>query len=300
MHKILLPMSRMTRLRNSYRYPLQASLASRIPLINRRIPMSGYWRRQPIAATRLAEEYMGKAFDSAPDMGQLCSTVARWSSGASDAADRAMSVAERGREAADRAVRGGARARQVADRARRRLRGEREFRMRMTLPGVLVGVAIGAFGMYYLDPREGRRRRALVKDKVAHSRHVFTRDIPETLEKRGRFLRGKVRGVGHEAAELIRINGHHEVVDDETLVDRVRSEVLRDNRYKAGEINIDAYHGSVTLRGQMQPEDARRLLHAVKDVEGVRQVRSYLHAPGTLPPNKAEVFEKEHVPGMRP
>lgn len=271
MHEILLPTNRLTRIANSYRYPFQAALAARTPLINQRVPMRAYWQRQPLAATRAAEQYIGSMLGRRREMGWMCSNIARW---ATDA-------------------------RQSTMRTRTRFGDDGGYPMRVTMPRVLAGIAIGALGMYYLDPREGRRRRALVRDQFAHGRHVLTRDIPETIEKRGRFLRGKVRGIGHEAAELIRINGHHEPVDDETLVDRVRSEVLRDNRFKAGEINIDAYHGSVTLRGQMQPDDARRLLHAVKDVDGVRQVRSYLHPPGTLPPNKAEVYEKERVPGMQ-
>src|SRR5450759_2178373 len=49
-------------------------------------------------------------------------------------------------------------------------------------------VSIGAAAMYYLDPHSGRRRRALVRDRLAHSRRVITRDVPKVAERRGRFL----------------------------------------------------------------------------------------------------------------
>jgi hypothetical protein len=66
---------------------------------------------------------------------------------------------------------------------------------------------------------------------------------------------------------------------------------------KAGEINVEAYDGCVTLRGQLEhPGDIRRLVEATRRVEGVREVRSYLHLPGTLPPNKAEIYEREVAP----
>jgi hypothetical protein len=47
------------------------------------------------------------------------------------------------------------------------------------------------------------------------------------------------------------------------------------------------------LRGQLdEPSDIERLVSATKHVDGVNEVRSYLHLPGTPPPNKAEVFER--------
>jgi osmotically-inducible protein OsmY len=85
------------------------------------------------------------------------------------------------------------------------------------------------------------------------------------------------------------------VPDDDTLVARVRSEVLRNGT--AGQINVDAYEGCVTLRGQLDHyEDIQRIVHRTRHVDGVREIRSYLHLPGTLPPNKAEIYLKERVP----
>jgi osmotically-inducible protein OsmY len=146
--------------------------------------------------------------------------------------------------------------------------------------------------MYYFDPQQGRRRRALVRDRIAHGRHLLLRDVPHTVERRGRFLRGKARGVGHHAAGLAHINGRHVHAHDETLVDRVRSEALRHAEVAPGRVNVEAYEGCVTLRGQLDyAEDVGRLIDETKRIEGVREIRSYLHLPGTLPPNKAESYE---------
>ncbi len=167
---------------------------------------------------------------------------------------------------------------------------------RRPLPVLAVGVAAGALGMYYLDPHAGRRRRGLVRDRLRHLRNVVTRKMPRTVERKGRYVGGVAKGLRHDVAEMVHRDGHHaHVVDDETLVARVRSEVLREREIKAGEIHVDAYEGCVTLRGQLEHEDdIRHLIEAARHVEGVREVRSYLHLPGALPPNKAESYT--HVP----
>lgn len=283
MHDILLPHHSLTRLRNSYRFPAQAALAARIPFVGRRVPMREMWRHRSLRRARLAESLMTTAAGTPSLAAALCSNAARATVGAT----RRFAGAPAVRRSA-RAVQHGAG--RVADAARRapavprtRIRGWGSFAAAMV---------VGALAMYYLDPHQGRRRRALVRDKAAHARRVLVRNLPRRLERRARFVGGVVRGIGHDAAHLVGADGHVPYVDDEQLVARVRSEVLRDPDIKAGEIHIDAYEGCVTLRGQLEREsDIRRLVAATKRVEGVRAVRSYLHLPGEPPPNKAEVYE---------
>jgi hypothetical protein len=161
---------------------------------------------------------------------------------------------------------------------------------------VIGAFALGAFLAFFLDSHSGRRRRALVRDKIAHGRRVVRRDVPRIAQKRLRFLGGVAKGVGHNAAELVPHHLRRGAVDDETLVARVRSEALRGNGVRAGEIHVDAYEGCVTLRGQLEDEDEiKRVVAAAGRIEGVSQVRSYLHLPGTPPPNKAEALANGHV-----
>jgi hypothetical protein len=161
---------------------------------------------------------------------------------------------------------------------------------RRTLPWLAVGAATGACVMYFADPHAGRRRRALVRDRFAHLGHILTRRVPGRVERRMRFMRGVATGVRHDAAAFVRVDGHEGFVDDETLVARVRSEVLRNQHVKAGEIHVDAYEGIVTLRGEVGAHEISDLVTATTRVEGVRGIRNYLHTPGTLPPNKAEGY----------
>lgn len=166
---------------------------------------------------------------------------------------------------------------------------------------LVVGVTAGALGMYFLDPHAGRRRRGLVRDRLVHMRRVATRQVPHTVERKGRYVGGVAKGLRHDAAEMVHLDGHHAAVDDETLVARVRSEALRQRDIKAGEIHVDAYEGCVTLRGQLERDtEIRHLVEAVRHVEGVREVRSYLHLPGTVPPNKAESYTRVPAEFARP
>ena len=257
MHQILLPKSRLRRLRNSYRHPGQAAAAARLPVAGRRVPMRAYWRRRPLPLPR--------RIDEAP--GQALSGARRGAAAASDAGHRAWL-------AAGRAWR------------------DRRFDARL-LPLVAAAVAAGAVSMYYLDRQQGRRRRALVRDRFAHTRRLFGRELPRRIERRGRFVRGVARGLRHDAGDFVHRDGYHAAIDDETLVQRVRSEAMRHTSVKAGELNIDAYEGCVTLRGQIADDGAMELLlDRVAAIDGVREVRSYLHLPGTLPPNKAAAYER--------
>jgi len=265
MHDILLPANRLVRLRNTYRYPFQAAVAARLPLIGTRVPMRPYWRRQPLNVMRPVERYLDHHVRATSRSGAWCSAAAL---GATDATRRA------------------------AETTRRTVRTDKRI-----MPMLVAGAVAGGLAMFYMDPQEGRRRRALVRDRFAHLGHLLTRDVPRRVERRGRFMRGVAKGVTHEAAELVHIDGGHAgFVDDETLVARVRSEVLRNRHFKAGEIHIDAYEGCVTLRGQVDERDMHELIDGTKRVEGVREVRSFLHTPGTPPPNKAEAYKPHPAP----
>jgi BON domain len=255
MHDILLPHSRLARLRNSFRHPRQASLAARIPFVRRRVPLRGFWLRRPARVLPAVRDSVARLRPAGISADLIPITPS-------------LPVVHK----------------ESVPPTRRRS-------ARSAMP-VVACAAAGALAMFYLDPQQGRRRRALARDRVAHVAHIFRRDLPHSVERRGRFLRGKVRGIGHEAAELAHINGRHDYVDDETLVDRVRSEALREAGVPPGRINVDAYEGCVTLRGQLDSEeDIDRLISDTRRVEGVREIRSYLHLPGTLPPNKAQSYQ---------
>ncbi len=291
MHDFLLPNSKTSRFLASRRHPDQAAILARVPLLSRRVPMREYWRKQPIDMTRMRRHAMGDAMDAVRAGGYSAGMGAR------------SIFSEGGRRVAQRregghSMRGGHAASHA--RARRpRMREVRDWwqhRPRLGMPMLVVGASLGALVMFVFDPGQGRRRRALIRDKLAHMKNVMTRDMPGRVEKRGRFFRGVARGIVHETADALPFNGHP-IVDNETLVARVRSEVLRDDHIKAGEVLVDAYEGCVTLRGQLEhPDEIRQLVRETAHVEGVREVRNFLHLPGTPPPNKASVYTRWQVP----
>jgi hypothetical protein len=287
-HEILLPSSRTARFLNSRKHPDQAALVARLPILGRRVPMREYWRHQPIDMSRVRERLLPDARDAAADARYGLMMGGR----RLVAKQRAMRMSRHQRHHAQHHA---SEMQQMMGTRMGRMRWRWSNRPRLGVPMLLAGSALGALTMFLLDPAQGRRRRALIRDKVARMRRVMTRDMPHTVEKRGRYARGIARGIVHETTEALQFNGHPVESDNETLVARVRSEVLRDERIKAGEIHVDAYDGCVTLRGQLQhPNDIRRIVRDSANVAGVREVRNFLHLPGTPPPNKASVYLRWH------
>lgn len=305
MHAFLFPHSRAYRVKESLKHPDQAAILSRLPVVGRRVPMRAMWRRQHVSPRRMlghvardgrhmAERRMPSwlpqqgatmmdalrdRVDGRPHLG----LPHRSSRESYDDGHAHLDVPYHVHEpSVDRAG---------DDAGMQTGSGLSAAPFVIAAATALAGAALA----YYFDPVSGRRRRALVRDKLARVRNVTTHDVPGRVEKRKRFLQGKVRGVQHGITDIM--HPHRGLTDDDTLVARVRSEALRSARIPAGEIHVDAYEGCVTLRGQLEGDDMiRRLVSATRHIDGVREVRSYLHLPGTLPPNKAEVFEKERVP----
>ena len=46
----------------------------------------------------------------------------------------------------------------------------------------LITFGLGALTMYLLDPEQGRRRRALLRDQFTHAKHVARRKVRTELE----------------------------------------------------------------------------------------------------------------------
>jgi hypothetical protein len=66
----------------------------------------------------------------------------------------------------------------------------------------LTGLALGAGMAYFFDPRNGRRRRAIARDKMlSWARHaeIYT-------EKKARHLRNRAQGLAHEARNFASVN----------------------------------------------------------------------------------------------
>lgn len=153
--------------------------------------------------------------------------------------------------------------------------------LRSRLTRTLLVAGVGAALQYFLDANRGRARRVRTKDQAL----AFARRNQDRLSDKREYLEDRAHGLAHEVA-----HPHGEAPDNyQTLVDKIRSEVLGGAKYTERTINVDAAHGVVSLRGELKhPEDIRELREAVAKIPGVREVQSYLHLPGTPAPNKPE------------
>lgn len=127
----------------------------------------------------------------------------------------------------------------------------------------LTGLGIGASLMYYLDPERGRRRRALVRDKLAHAASIGAVAIATT----GRDLTHRATGAVARFRGMLR----NESIDDVVLVERVRAQLGRCVSHPH-DIDVDATGGRVRLRGHVPQAEQRGLLEALERVRGVREV----------------------------
>lgn len=131
----------------------------------------------------------------------------------------------------------------------------------------ILGMATGAAMMYITDPVVGRRRRALVRDKAVSGLH----DAEDTLRRTGEDLRNRTTGT---VAEM-RGRMTEEHVDDQTLVDRVRSELGTVSTHPRA-IRVRASDGCVFLEGDILRKEVDTVCRAVKSVRGVSEVRNNL------------------------
>lgn len=135
--------------------------------------------------------------------------------------------------------------------------------------------------MYFMDPERGRRRRNLTRDRIlARTRRI------------GRWFRGLIRGAASETYGVSHRIVHFvpretEIADDETLRQRVESQLFRDRHVPKGNMNVSAEHGMIILRGELDsPIEIAQLEERVRHIAGVRGVQNLLHPHGTPAPNK--------------
>jgi hypothetical protein len=151
----------------------------------------------------------------------------------------------------------------------------------------LIGLAggTGALLQYFADPRRGRRRRHVARDRL-------TATFRRTIWRSRRYLRllnGKFYGAATRSRH--RDAPCNPAPDDNTLRDRVESQLFRDRSVPKRNIKINVSEGVVELRGQVAHPD---YIHAIEEkvghIPGVQAIHNYLHPPHTPAPNKVPVL----------
>jgi hypothetical protein len=138
-----------------------------------------------------------------------------------------------------------------------------------------------AMAMYLLDPERGRRRRHMLRDQMM----ARMRRMGRAMVGMWRGAAAETYGVSHRIIHLV--PRETDIADDETLRQRVESQLFRDRHVPKGHLNISCEHGMVTLRGELDdPTEIARVEERVRRIPGVRGVQNLLHMQGTPAPNK--------------
>ena len=146
---------------------------------------------------------------------------------------------------------------------------------------VLRYVGLGALITYFFDPENGRRRRALARDRIP----ALFRRGSERLERTGRGVAAEAYGVKQKVKHVK--EQEKPQPDDVTLARKVETEIFRDAEVPKGQINVNAENGVVVLRGEVEgAELIKDLEKRTKKVQGVKEVENLLHTPGSAAPTK--------------
>ena len=133
-----------------------------------------------------------------------------------------------------------------------------------------VGATLGAAATYLLDPRRRDTTIATVKSTAT--------DAASTAK-------GAAATAKDAAAKAQSKVGSSDEPDDVTLARKVESEIFRPADAPKGQVSVNAEHGVVFLRGQVDDQAwIDRLGSEAEAVDGVQAVRNLLHLPGTEAP----------------
>jgi hypothetical protein len=144
------------------------------------------------------------------------------------------------------------------------------------------GAALGAGLMFLLDPRGGKRRRALIRDKVARG----SRLAREYGGKWGRHAAQEARGEVEERKARYRERGVE--IPNEVLRERVRAQLGHVISHP-GTLEVIANNGIVTLRGPVLRGEIRKICDRLDDTRGVKNYNLELR----------EFDSAEKIPGLQ-
>lgn len=136
--------------------------------------------------------------------------------------------------------------------------------MTSTVRAGLIGAGIGGASMFLLDPDQGARRRALVRDKAVRA----TRKTRDAAGATGRDLNNRWSGLQCR----VRARFSDETVDDVTVRARVRAAFGRVTAHPRA-VCVSVTSGLVTLTGDALEAEASSIVSTVAGVRGVERVQ---------------------------
>lgn len=140
-----------------------------------------------------------------------------------------------------------------------------------TASAFLAGIGLA----YLFDPRQGRRRRHVLRDRTLRA----LRRAARLGVKRTRFAAGHLRGLVARARRTV--VPPTRPVDDQTVAQRIRSDALRDVGASSRDVEVLVREGVAVLRGTVDSRSlADDLVDRVRAVPGVRHVEDGLQVAG--------------------
>lgn len=150
--------------------------------------------------------------------------------------------------------------------------------------GIIAALAAGAVAMYMLDPEMGRRRRALMRNKLESARH----DVQRYGRVQTKRALGHLRGAAAQAKSAIGLAALP--ATDEQISKRVRARLGR-LVTRPGAIDVSVEDGHVVLNGHIVASEHTGLVVGVATIDGVRGVDDRLTVydqPGDIPELQGE------------
>jgi len=144
----------------------------------------------------------------------------------------------------------------------------------VTILNRIATLALGATAMYYFDPQLGRRRRALLCDKLTAMRN----DAADCLLADGKRAADQVRGFTAAARSGLGLD--EPPSSDRQLTERVRAQLGRLVSHP-GAVTVTATAGDVTLSGHILAAEHDALLTAVTAMAGIQRVDDRLQVHET-------------------
>ncbi len=139
--------------------------------------------------------------------------------------------------------------------------------MLLRIRSLVIGGAVGAAAVYFLDPDMGAARRGRVLDRV--------RQGWQELEHGLGRLQEQITGADLDLEDAARPD------DDLTVLGRVERTLYALPGFPRGSIDAEVVDGQLVLRGRVASADQEReILEAAAQVRGVEAVESLLTAPG--------------------
>jgi osmotically-inducible protein OsmY len=154
---------------------------------------------------------------------------------------------------------------------------------------LILGAAAGFAAAWFLDPDQGTRRRNQARDQALS----FARGKKDAAVGQAKSAAEQAKGAATSASPVGGREDAEERLNDPALQAKIESEAFRGADVPAEKVSVNVEDGVAYLRGELDDQDAaNRLVEAVREVDGVRDVQSLLHQPGEPAPAKDEEATK--------